>query len=277
MAESGYADINAIDDLENGIRTFGHQMANASAEIELTINLYFQDFERGLHILEDRLRKAEEELYRAEMALERQRNKRVLVRDSDGDGYHWEHADCSAEEARVARCRATCDKCRRDVSTCSDLISDARSKRYIHTEQYSLLENNISVAVEKIEPVKELVKKHLSMQVLSSSASSGISRPFSTTTSSSASSISRGTAMTRPKPPINPNQSYGPKPSPNTERPRSPQNKRINPMPTRPFTEADRPRSPFGDNGRVTRNSVSSFKEGLNNILNKHKDDNKNE
>ena len=50
MADSGFAEIQAINDLEEGIRRFGHQMADANSEIEHTINLYFENFERGLQI-----------------------------------------------------------------------------------------------------------------------------------------------------------------------------------------------------------------------------------
>ena len=67
--------------------------------------------------------------------------------------------------------------------------------------------------------------------------------------------------------------SYGPKAAPESERPRSPQKEQANPAPSRPITEADRPRSPFEFEGRVTRDSVSSFREGIDKILNKHKDE----
>ena len=278
MAEGGFADIRSINDLENGIQTFGHQMADANSEIEHSIDLYFQDFERGLQILEERLRKAEEELERAERALERQRNKRVLVRDSDGDGWHWEQADCSAEEARVARCQAIRDKCKRDVDECRRMISDARTKRHIHEEKYATLESRLSEAVAKIGPVKELVEKHRATQVPPSSSPTGSFGSFpsipSFSPSASAAAVSRGAGMSRPRPPMPSGTTYGPKASPMPERPRSPQNERMNPTPSRPVTEADRPRSPFGDGGRVTRDSVSSFREGINKIINKYKDDN---
>jgi len=274
MAEGGFADIRSINDLENGIRTFGHQMADASSDIEHNIDLYFQDFERGLQILDERLRKAEEDLERAERALERQRNKRVWVEDRDGKG-HWERADCSAEEARVARCQAIRDKCKRDVDECRQMISDARTKRRIHEEKYATLESNLSEAIVKIGPVKELVEKHRATQVPSSSSSSGSFGAFpSFSSSGSEAAVSRGTELSRPRPPMPSGTSYGPKASPITERPRSPQNERMNPALGRPITEADRPRSPFGDGGRVTRDSVSSFREGINKIINKHKDDN---
>ena len=283
MADGAFADIGAINDLENGIRTFGHQMADANSEIERNIDVYFQDFERGLRILEERLRKAEEELERAERALERQRNKRVLVRDSDGKGWHWEQADCSAEEARVARCQAIRDKCKRDVDECRNMISDARSKRHIHEAKYATLEGKLSEAIEKIGPVKELVEKHRATQVPSSSpssGSSGSSRPFgsfgsfpSFSSPASTTTAPRGTEIPRPRPPMPSGTTYGPKASPVPERPRSPQDERVKPAPSRPVTDADRPRSPFGDTGRVTRDSVSSFKEGIDKIINKHKDD----
>ena len=274
MAEGGFADIRSINDLENGIRTFGHQMADASSDIEHNIDLYFQDFERGLQILDERLRKAEEDLERAERALERQRNKRVWVEDRDGKG-HWERADCSAEEARVARCQAIRDRCKRDVDECRQMISDARTKRRIHEEKYATLESNLSEAIVKIGPVKELVEKHRATQVPSSSSSSGSFGAFpSFSSSGSEAAVSRGTELSRPRPPMPSGTSYGPKASPITERPRSPQNERMNPALGRPITEADRPRSPFGDGGRVTRDSVSSFREGINKIINKHKDDN---
>jgi len=273
MADSGFADIRSINDLENGIHTFGHQMADTNSEIEHTIDLYFQDFERGLQILEERLRKAEDDLERAEIALERQRNKKVWVEDKDGDG-HWEQADCSAEEARVARCQAIRDRCKRDVDECRRMISDARTKRQIHKEKYAALESRISEAVEKICPIKERVEKHRATQVPLSSTSTGSFGSFpSFSPSASAAAVSRGAGMFRPRPPMPSGTTYGPKASPLPERPRSPQNERMNPTPSRPITEADRPRSPFGDRGRVTRDSVSSFREGINKIINKHKDD----
>lgn len=276
MAERAFADIGAINDLENGIRTFGHQMADANSEIEHSIDLYFQDFERGLQILEQRLRKAEEDLERAERTLERQRNKRVWVEDRNGKG-HWERADCSTEEARVARCQAIRDRCKRDVDECRQMISDARTKRCIHKEKYVTLEGKLSDAIVKIGPVKELVEKHRATQVSSSSSSSGYLGSFGSFTSfsSSVSAIATigGTEMSRPRPPMSSGTTYGPKASPVPERPRSPKNERMNPAPSRPITEADRPRSPFGDGGRVTRDSVSSFREGIAKILNKHKDE----
>lgn len=271
MAEGGFAEIRSINDLENGIRTFGHSMAEVNSEIEHTIDLYLQDFERGLQILEERLRNAEEDLERAEIALERQRNKRVWVEDKDGNG-HWEHADCSAEEARVARCKAIRDKCKRDVDECRQMIAEARSRRHVHEERYATLESRLSEAIVKIGPVKELVEKHLSMQPPSSSASSPL-RSFSSF-SSSASAVSRGLDMARPRTPMPSGTTYGPKSSPIQERPRGPQNERMNPTPNRPITEEDRPRSPFGEGGRVTRDSVSSFREGIDKIINKHKDEN---
>jgi len=277
MAEKGFVDIRAITDLEEGIRTFGHQMADANSEIERTIDLYFQDFERGLHILEERLRRAEEELRRAEWALERQRNKRVWVEDDDGDG-HWEQADCSAEEAAVARCRAKRNRWRHDVETCRLMISDARTKRHIHEEKFSQLENGIFEAVDKIGPVKELVEKHLSTSVPSSFPSQGFfSSSSSSAPSPSLDSVSRGADMTRPRPPMNSNPSSEPRPTSLSERPRSPQNEHISPTPDSPVTEEDRPCSPSGEGGRVTRGSVSSFREGIEKILNKHKSDDTNE
>lgn len=278
MADSSFADIRSINDLENGIRTFGHQMADANSEIEHNIDLYFQDFERGLQILGERLRKAEEDLEYAERALERKRNRLVLVRDSDGDGWHWEQADCSAEEARVARCQAIRDRCKRDVDECRRMISNARTKRNILKEKYATLESRISEAVEKIGPVKELVEKHRATHVPPSSSSSGSFGSFpSFSPSDSASAVSRGAGMSRPRPPMPSGTTYGPKASPVSERPRSPQSERINPAPNRPVTEADRPRSPFGDGGRVTRDSVSSFREGIDKIINKHKEEDNNE
>lgn len=278
MADSGFAEIQAINDLEEGIHRFGHQMADSNSEIEHTINLYFENFERGLQILEERLRRAEEELERAERALERQRNKRVLVRDRDGDGWHWEQADCSAEEARVACCKAVRDRCRRDVDTCRQMISDARSKRYIHKEKFSQFETRTSEAIDKIGPAKEMVEKHNSTAVPSSMAShsGGTSGTFPSTTSASASSISRGADLPRPRPPMNPNPSYRPKPNPITERPRGPQNERINPAPNRPITEADRPRSPFGNRGNVTSNP-SSFWDDIRKISDEYKNNESNE
>ena len=274
MAEGAFADIRSINDLENGIRTFGHQMADANNEIEHNIDLYFQDFERGLQILEERLHKAIEDLERAERALERQRNKRVWVEDKDGKG-HWEQADCSSEEARVARCRVVYDRCRRDVDECRQMISDARAKRRIHEEKYATLESKLSEAIVKIGPVKELVEKHQATQVPPSSTSSRSLGSFpSSSPFASVTAVPRGTEMSRPRPPMPSGTTYGPKTSPMPERPRSPQNEQINPAPSRPVTEADRPRSPFGDNGRVTRNSVSSFREGIDKIINKHKDNN---
>lgn len=234
MTEGAFADIRAIKDLEDGIRTFGHQMADANSEIERTIDLYFQSFERGLHILEERLRRAEEELERAEWALERQRNKQVWVKDEDGGG-HWEQADCSAEEAAVARCRAKHNRWRHDVETCHLLISDAQAKRHIHEELFSQLENGIMVAVDKIGPVKELVEKHLSTSVPSSSPSpSQGSSGSSSSPSSPASSVSSRADMSSPS-------------------------------------------LPFDNSERVTRDSVSSFREGIKKILNKHKNDDTNE
>lgn len=271
MTEGGYADIRSINDLENGIKSFGHQMADANTEIEHTIDLYLQDFERGLQILEERLRKAEEDLEQAEIALERQRNKRVWVEDKDGNG-HWEHADCSAEEARVARCKAIRDKCKRDVDECRQMISDARSRRSIHEEKYAALENGVSEAEGKIGEIIAVVKKHLSTQVPSSSTSSNSRGSFPSFTSHT-SDVSRGSDMVRPRPPMSSGTTYGPKASPIPERPRGPQNERMNPAPSRPITEADRPRSPFGEGGRITRSSVSSFREGIDKIINKHKDD----
>ena len=75
MEEKGYSDIRALDGLENGIHSFDRKMAESNSEIEHLVDLYFQDFERGLQILEERLREAEEELERAEDELERKRNR----------------------------------------------------------------------------------------------------------------------------------------------------------------------------------------------------------
>lgn len=271
MAEGGFADINAITDLERGIETFDRQMSEANSGIEHTIDCYFSNFERGLRVLEERLRKAEADLERAQRALERQRNRRVWVDDGDGEG-HWEQADCSSEEAAVSRCHAVCDRCRRDVDACRRMISDARSKRYVHTEKFSDLKGQISEAVEKIGPIKEKVANHQSIPV--SSSYSGSARPFPSGTPSSSSTYEpRSSEMQRPRPPQSNNPSYGPAPSPLSERPRGPQKEGPNPTPSRPVTEADRPRSPFGDKGRVTRDSVSSFWEGVEKIINKYKHD----
>ena len=272
MTGGGFADISSIRDLENGIQTFGHQMTDANSEIEHTIDRYFQDFERGLQILEERLRKAEEDLERAEIALERQRNKRVWVEDKDGNG-HWEPADCSAEEARVARCQAIRDKCKRDVDECQRMISDARTKRHIHEEKFSSLQSKLFEAVRKLGPAKELVERHISTQVPSSSSSSGSFGSFPSFSSALSGNTTYRREESRPRSPMPSGTTYGPKASPTTERPHSPQNERMNSTPSRPVTEADRPRSPFGEGERVTRNSVTSFREGIDKIINKHKND----
>ena len=258
MTEDGFADIRALTELEKGIHFFGHQMANANSEIEHTIDLYFESFERGLQILEERLRRAEEDLERAERALERQRDKRVWVEDKNGNG-HWKQADCSTEEARVAKCKAVRDRCRHDVDTCRQMILEARTKRYIHKEKFVELERRTLEAIDKIGHAKELVEKHHSIAVPSSmsSPSLGFIAPFSS--SSSSSSISRGTDLSRPRPPMNPNPSFGPRSTPTTERPRGPQNERINPTPSRPVTDADRPRPPLGEGVRGLKQNTSSF------------------
>jgi hypothetical protein len=267
MAEGGFANIQSLNDLEGGISTFGRRMSEARGEIDQTINLYFQDFERALQILEEQLQKALEDLERAEEALERQRNKKVWVEDNDdGDG-HWEQADCSAEEARVARCRAAYEQCKQKVDLCRQLISDARSRRNIHEEKFSAMESRISEAITQMGPVRELVEKHRAI-----SAPSGFSSSASSAAPASSSSSASGRMDTyKPRPPMPSGTSYGPRPSAMSDRPpRSPISERMNPAPSRPMTEADRPRSPFGD--RVSRSNVPSFRDGISSILNKYKD-----
>lgn len=278
MAESIFADIRAISDLENGIRTLRVQMADAESQIEHTINLYFENFERGLRILEERLRRAEEDLERAEIALERQRNRQVWVEDEDGDG-HWEQANCSAEEARVARCTAVRDRCLRDVNACRQMISDARSRRNVHKEKFSDFQCRTTEAIEKIGPVKELVEKHRSITVPSSTISSsrGFWGSFSSSSSVSTSSTSRGEGLSRPRLPMNSNPSFGSKPAPPSERPRSPQNESVNPIPNRPMTEADRPRSPLRDGIRRTIHNTSSFWNDIKKINEDHQNEESNE
>lgn len=255
MADNSFADIKAIKDLEYGIHTFNSRMVSANSEIEHTIYRYFQEFERGLMILRERLRRAEENLERAERALERQRNRRVLVKDSDGDGYHWESADCSAEEAAVARCQAQCDVCRRRVGACSHMISDAQTKRHIHKEKFYQLKSKIAEAIDKIGPARGLVEKHLSTSVPSLSAS-----PVSA-------------EMSRPIPPHISQPSTRPTTSSDQERPRSPHRVNVNPRRETPVTDADRPRSPFGNGERITRDSVGSFRDGINKIISKYNND----
>lgn len=234
-----FADIKAITDLEEGIRTFGHQMAEANNEIEHTVDLYFRNFECGLQILEERLRRAEEELERALRELEHQRSKRVWVEDRDGNG-HWEQADCSAEEAAVARCQAVRNRCKQQVDLCRRMIEDARTKRYIHKEQFSQFESKTAEAIDKIGPIKDTVERHLAISV----SPSFITPDYSNTSPSfaSASSNSRGTYLQRPRPP---------------------QNEHINPMQPRQVTEADRPKSPYGFRGDNTQNNASSFWQNL--------------
>ena len=278
MEEKGYSDIRALNDLENGIHSFSRKIADSNSEIEHIVDLYFQDFERGLLILEERLREAEEELERAEDELERKRNERVWVEDEDGDG-HWEHADCSAEEAAVARCRVKRDMCKRDVNECRWMIEEARTKRYIIVDKFSIVENNSRMALDKLGQIKEKVERYRSIQVPSTFSSTGssrsfpLSRPVSPPSSPYASSGSIGLDVQRPKPPVNTSQSYGPNPSAVTERPRSPISESVHPTPQRPVTEADRPRSPFGNGERVTRLGVNSFREGLKKLQDKYKDE----
>lgn len=271
MMDDCFVDIRAISDLEECIRNFGHQMACTNDEIEHNIELYFQNFECGQQILDDRLQMAEKELERAIIALERQRNKRVLVRDSDGDGWHWEQADCSAEEAKVTRCKDVRDKCLRDVDICRQIISEARTRRYIHKDKFSQLEKGVTEAVDKIGPIKELIERHRMISVPSSSISSSRDSSSTVSTTSSAYSASiRGANMSRPRSPMNSSQSFGPKPSPLTERPRAPMNERVKPAPNRPLTDADRPRSPFGGAGSMNRNNTSSFWDDIRNINEEH-------
>lgn len=275
MMFEGFADIRALNDLENGIHSFDREMKDANREIENTIDLYLQDFERCLRILEERLQKAKDDLERAEIALERQRNRRVWVEDEDEDGGgHWEQADCSAEEAIVTRCQSICDRCRRDVDECRQMISDARTRRHVHEDKYSQFENKVSEAIVRMKPIKEKVEKHRSIQVPSSFSSSGRTNSFpSSSVSASNPSVIRDKDLSRPRPPMSSGITYGPKATPVMERPRSPQKEQVNPTPSRAFTEADRPRSPYGDGGRVTRDSVSSIWEGLKKIKEKHKND----
>lgn len=280
MAEKGYCDIRALNDLENGILSFSRRMADSNSEIEHMVDLYFQDFERGLQILEERLREAEEELERAEDELECKRNERVWVEDEDGDG-HWEHADCSVEEAAVARCRVKRDMCKRDVDECRQMIADARTKRYIIAEKFSVVENNSRIALDKLGQIKESVEHYLSIQVPSSFSSAGSSHSFPSSRLASppsgpyvqTDSAPKGLDVQRPRSPVNTNQSYGPSPSVVTERPRSPISESVHPTPQRPVTEADRPRSPFGNGDRVSRLGVNSFREGLNKVQDKYKDE----
>ena len=279
MEEKGYSDIRALYDLENGIHSFDRKMEESNSEIEHLVDLYFQDFERGLQILEERLREAEEELERFEDKLERKRNKHIWVEDKDGNG-HWEHADCSAEEAAVARCRVKRDMCKRDVDECKRMIADARSKRYIIAEKFSVIDNNSRMALDKLGQIKEKVERHRSIQVPSSFSSAGSSRSFPSSRPSFPSSNSyfpsgstpKGLELQRPRPPMNTSQSYGPRPNPVAERPRSPISESIHPTPQRPVTEADRPRSPFSNGERVTRHGVNSFREGIIKLQDKYKD-----
>ena len=280
MEGKGYSDIRALNDLENGIHSFGRQMAESNSEIEHTIDLYFQDFERGLQILEERLRKALEDVERAEIALERKRNEQVWVEDEDGEG-HWEQADCSAEEVAVARCHVKRERCKRDVNECRQMIADARTKRYIIAEKFSIVENNSRMALEKLRQIKDVVERHRSIQVPSAFSSTASSHSFPTsrpTTPSSSSSLPstpapKGHDMQRPRPPMNTNLSYSPKPNISTERPRSPISESVHPTPQKSVTEADRPRSPYGNGERVTKLGVDSFREGLKKLQDKYKDE----
>lgn len=267
----GNVNIQSLNELENGIHSFDYQVAEANKEIEHKIDLYFLDFERGLHILEERLRKAEDNLERAWRSLERQRSKRIWVEDKDGDGGHYEHADCSAEEAMVARCQAITNRCRHDVDECRQMISDARTKRYIHGGKYSLFKNKVSEAVERMQPIKKIVERFISKEV-PSSFSSGVTSAYH----SSAVSVAREENLSRPRPPMS-SGTYGPKATTIPKRPQSPQNERMNPSPQRTVTEADRPRSPLSDGECFIRNSASSLWEDLDKIIDKHKNDTLNE
>lgn len=243
MEEKGYSDIRALDGLENGIHSFSRKIADSNSEIEHMVDLYFQDFERGLQILEERLSKA--------------------------------------EEAAVARCRVKRDMCKRDVDECRQMISDARTKRYIIAEKFSVVENNSRMALDKLGQIKEKVERHRSIQVPSSFSSAGSSHSFPSSRLAShpsgpyvqTDSAPKGLDVQRPRSPVNTNQSYGPSPSVVTERPRSPISESVHPTPQRPVTEADRPRSPFGNGDRVSRLGVNSFREGLRKLQDKYKDE----
>lgn len=280
MENIAYSSIKALNDLENAIHSFGRQMAESNSEIEHTVDLYFQDFERGLQILEERLREAEEVLERAEIDLERKRNEQVWVEDEDCDG-HWEHADCYAEEAAVARCRAKRDLCKREVDECRQMIADARTKRYIIAEKFSIVENNSRMALDKLGQIKEIVEHHCSIQVPSAFSSTSLSHPFPSPRPASPPSNSyfpsgntqKKLDVQRPRPPMNSSQSYGPSPSAAIERPRSPIRESIHPTPHKLVSEADRPRSPYGNGERETRLGVDSFREGLKKLQEKYKDE----
>lgn len=273
---SGSVDINSIIRLENGIHSFSHQMTNANSEIEHIINHYFQDFERGLKIVEERLRRAEEDLRCAKISLEHQQNKRVLVRNINGDGWHWVRADCSAEEARVAKCEAVCSRYRRDVETCHKIISNARSKRHAHEEKYSLFEKKIAEALERLHLIKEKVERHLSIKVPPPFSSCGANSSTLLSSSFATSiSIQNETEISRPRPPIPPPTSHTPTTAP--ERPRSPIREQVGPAPNNHITEADRPRSPFANREHISRVSTSSFWNNLDKVINKDNTENKNE
>lgn len=270
-------DIQTLNELEDGIHSFSCQMADANRDIEHIINLYFQDFERGIRILEERLHKAEEDLERAEIDLERQRNRRIWVEDEDGDG-HWEQVDCSAKESRVVHCQAVYNRCRKDVESCHRIISDARAKRYIHEGIYTLLENKVKEAKERMQPIREKVERHRSIQVPSLfSSTSGTRLPPSSTPSMSPTSTTKGIEMSRPKPPMHSNTTYGLKASPIQERPRCPLSEKIKSAPNLHVTEADRPRSPFSDSRHNTKINASSFWENLDKVFEKQKNNNTDE
>ncbi|MBQ0061587.1 MAG: hypothetical protein KBT15_07445 [Bacteroidales bacterium] len=249
-------DNHLLNTLEDGIHVFGNRMANVNREIEQRIDLYFQDFERGLQILVERLRKAECDLERAEEALERQRKKRIRVKDDDGDGYHYEPADCSAQEEAVARCESICCQCRNDVNQCNQMIDDARAKAHYHREKYATLENEISISVDKLCLIKERINAHLAIEV----------PKISLDTASSASTKSSGHASGRGDS-INWTRQYAEQ----LARPRSPRVDNPRPANSRPVTEADRPRSPFEHEGRVVRSKVPSFAAGIEEILKKYR------
>lgn len=257
--------------LGDAINIFGNKMASVNRENENSVARYFQNFERGLHVLIDRLREAEEELKRAEAALRRRRSERVWVEDDNGGG-HYEDADCSAEEARVARCQSKCFQCQKNVNTCEHIISEARSKADAHQSIYKRLQLNVGTARAKFDMIKQQMDVYLNIDVPSTSMPSHAAVPHAASPSNlSQSSSSPTTHSATGDNGSSSSSKHWTRNYADLARPRAPRVDNPQPVNKTTYTEKDRPMSPFGPNGRVQRSNVPSCAAGLDEILRKYK------
>lgn len=140
----------ALGSVRVSLLSFQKGVETVHADIDECSKRYFADFKKNQDILEERLKKADDALRRAEDELYRQQQMVKIYYDEDGK-CHTIQPDCSKQENKVRYWQDCRDDCKRKIEQCKMLIDECRDESRAHLSALQTLKTDFYEAKDKLK------------------------------------------------------------------------------------------------------------------------------